>query len=150
MSAACLIANFASTWAMVGLIWFVQVVHYPLFARVGREAFVAYEQLHTRLTGIVVMPLMLTELATAGLLLFWRPSGIPSFQMVLGLALVVVIWLVTFTIQVPQHAVLCERFDAQTAAALVRGNWLRTVLWSLRGGLVAWWVVRLLPPVVSP
>jgi hypothetical protein len=30
-----LLANAAATFFMVGVIWFVQVVHYPLFARVG-------------------------------------------------------------------------------------------------------------------
>ena len=29
----------ASTLAMVGLIWFVQVVHYPLFEKVGAGGF---------------------------------------------------------------------------------------------------------------
>lgn len=30
-----LLANVASTLMLVGLIWFVQVVHYPQFVRVG-------------------------------------------------------------------------------------------------------------------
>lgn len=33
---AVLLANVASTLSMVGLAWFVDVVHYPLFAAVGR------------------------------------------------------------------------------------------------------------------
>jgi hypothetical protein len=40
--------HLAATAAMVGLIWFVQVVHYPLFASVGADEFVAYENAHTR------------------------------------------------------------------------------------------------------
>lgn len=32
---ALLLVHAAATWAMVGLVWFVQVVHYPLFAQVG-------------------------------------------------------------------------------------------------------------------
>ena len=32
---ALLAAHAAATWALVGLIWTVQVVHYPLFALVG-------------------------------------------------------------------------------------------------------------------
>ena len=26
----------ASSWAMFGIIWFAQMVHYPLFSKVGR------------------------------------------------------------------------------------------------------------------
>jgi hypothetical protein len=32
-----LLANLAATFFMVGLIWFVQIVHYPLFGQVGRD-----------------------------------------------------------------------------------------------------------------
>ena len=46
----------AATWFLVGLIWIIQVVHYPLFARVGEDGFVAYEAAHTRLISLVVGP----------------------------------------------------------------------------------------------
>ena len=66
----------AATLFMVGLIWFVQIVHYPLFSRVGEEAFQRYETDHQRLTTWVVGPPMLAEFATAILLVWCRPSGI--------------------------------------------------------------------------
>ena len=56
-----LLLQAASTLAMVGLIWFVQIVHYPLFAQVGREGFSGYEQAHQNRTTFVVAPLMLVE-----------------------------------------------------------------------------------------
>lgn len=43
---AVLVANVALAWFLAGLIWTIQVVHYPLFPRVGREGFAAYEQAH--------------------------------------------------------------------------------------------------------
>ena len=49
-----LLAHVGATLFMVGLIWFVQVVHYPLFGSVGREGFAGYSQAHSRLTGFVV------------------------------------------------------------------------------------------------
>ena len=58
-----------ATLFMVGLIWFVQIVHYPLYANVGREQFPEYEALHNRMTTWVVGPAMLVELVTAVLLL---------------------------------------------------------------------------------
>lgn len=59
------IVHLAATLSMVGLIWFVQIVHYPLFAYVGAEKFIAYEAAHARLTTWVVAPPMLTEALTA-------------------------------------------------------------------------------------
>jgi len=51
-----------TTLPLVGLIWFVQIVAYPLFARVGADAFPAYHEAHARLITFVVAPLMVLEL----------------------------------------------------------------------------------------
>ena len=69
-----LLAHAGTTLFMVGLVWFVQVVHYPLFGRVGEDEFVAY----SRLTGWVVGPPMLLEAATTTAPLFIRPASIPA------------------------------------------------------------------------
>ena len=53
-SDALLLACLASTLFMTGLIWFVQVVHYPLFDRVGAARFVPYHAAHSRRTSWVV------------------------------------------------------------------------------------------------
>lgn len=45
-----------STWIMVGIIWFVQIVHYPLFSFAGRVEFPMYEHEHRRRTTWVVLP----------------------------------------------------------------------------------------------
>lgn len=139
-----LLLQFAATWFMVGVIWLVQLVHYPLFARVGQEAFAAYEAAHTSAITIVVLAPMILELATAVLLLFWRPLAVPAWSAWLGLLLVVVIWLSTLLLQVPQHGVLSAGFEAASHSALVRTNWIRTLAWSGRGLLLLWWIGRLL------
>ena len=56
-----LLAHVAATLFMVGVIWFVQVVHHPLFSRVGPEKFSLYSEAHSRLTTYVVGPPMLVE-----------------------------------------------------------------------------------------
>ncbi len=132
-----LIAHFAATWYMIGLIWFVQIVHYPLFASVPTEGFAAYENLHTRATSYVVIPPMLVELALAFFFLVRRPENLPLWAAVAGAALVVVIWLSTFLLQVPQHATLGNGFDARAHAVLVATNWLRTAAWTGRGIIAA-------------
>ena len=45
-----LLLQVVTTLFMVGVIWFVQVVHYPLMAHVGRAEAVAYEKSHTHRT----------------------------------------------------------------------------------------------------
>ena len=98
-----LLAHAASTLAMAGVIWFVQVVHYPLFAEVAAERFAGYEASHRRLTTRVVAPLMLVELATTAALPF-RPAAAavgPEWVPWAGLALLAATWLSTWLVQVP-------------------------------------------------
>lgn len=133
-----LLTNLASTLFMTGVIWFVQVVHYPLFASTDGAEFRAYEQRHTALTTWVVAPPMLIESASAVLLFWFRPTGATTWQLSLGLALTAAIWLSTAIVQVPCHEALSRGFDSVLHQRLVRTNWVRTAAWSLRGLLVLW------------
>jgi hypothetical protein len=139
-----LIVHTAATLFMVGLIWFVQVVHYPLFNRVGPDEFQAYAQMHSKWTTYVVGPPMLLEALTAVLLLWLRPPGVPWWMLWTGVLLLAVVWLSTWFLQVPQHAVLVQGFNAEAYRRLVAGNWLRVVAWSARGGLALWITLRAL------
>jgi hypothetical protein len=135
-----LFAHLASTWSLVGLIWFVQVVHYPLMRHVGNSDFKVYESLHMSRTTWIVAPLMMTELGT-NLLLFWRPGGLHSGLLGIGLMLLAVIWLSTYFLQVPQHQRLSEGFDAMAHRRLVMTNWTRTMAWTARG-IWTFWLLR--------
>lgn len=130
-----LLAHLAATWAMVGLIWLVQVVHYPLFAHVGESAFVEYERRHQARITWVVAPLMLVELLLAVGLVARPAPHAPRWVAWLGLGLLGVAWLSTFLIQVPLHERLARGFDATAHRWLVDSNWLRTSAWTLRGAL---------------
>jgi len=133
-----LLSHFAATLFMIGVIWFVQVVHYPLFAKTGSADFRAYEQRHTSLTTWVVAPPMLVEGITALLLFWFRPTGVSTWQLSIALALLAVIWLSTALVQVPCHNVLSLGFNSVVHKRLLRTNWIRTIAWSLRGVLVLW------------
>ena len=140
MTAFIFLLQVAATLFMVGLIWFVQIVHYPLFEQVNAENFAKYEDGHRRLTIMVVMPVMLVEAGTAVLLVWLRPEGVSTFQVWLGLGLVLLIWLSTAYLQVPQHSILSRGFDPEAYRFLLKSNWLRTLAWSVRGILVLWMV----------
>ncbi|MEL7360688.1 MAG: hypothetical protein AAFN13_01325 [Bacteroidota bacterium] len=141
---ALLLLHLLATLTMFGAIWIVQVVHYPLFSGVGVERWAAYEAAHqTRITW-VVGPAMLLELGTAVALVWMRPTGLPLWMLWGGLVLVGVIWASTAFVQVPLHNILMVGFDGDAHARLVGTNWIRTVAWTLRTGLVLWMTALLL------
>ena len=132
------LAHVAVTFYMTGLIWFVQVVHYPLMGAIGNAEFSAYEQRHMSLTGWVVIPPMLVEITTAILLFWFRPVGVASWQVWVGVILLAMIWLSTAFLQVPCHETLSNGFSADVHQRLVATNWIRTIAWTLRGLVVLW------------
>lgn len=136
MSGWMFLVQLASTLAMTGLIWFVQVVHYPLFRRVGAAGFARYAADHSQLTTLVVGPLMLAEAATALALALDPPRLVPAAWAWAGVALVLVVWLATAFLSVPQHGVLALGFETTAHQSLVATNWVRTIGWSLRAVLV--------------
>ena len=129
------VVNLASAWFLTGLIWTIQVVHYPLFSLVG-ERFCDYEDRHKRRIGYIVGPVMTVELAAAVLLVWRRPAYIPSWIAALSFGLVVLIWISTAALQAPCHQKLSQGFDAATERRLTTTNWLRTAAWTLRALLL--------------
>lgn len=135
-----LLIHAAATLYMTGLIWFVQVVHYPLMARVGAEGFPDYEKHHQRLTTWAVGPPMLVELACALWLVIASPPGVGPWLAYAGLGLVAAIWLSTAFLQVPRHRELESGFNEAAHRRLVQSNWLRTGAWSLRSVIALWMI----------
>lgn len=132
-----LAAQALASVAMCGVIWFVQVVHYPLFAHVPTGG--DYPRDNQRRTAWVVIPPMLVEGLAALALAVRPPAAVGAAAAWLGLALVLALWLSTATLQMPLHRRLArEGHAADTIAALVRGNWLRTALWTTRAALSIW------------
>lgn len=144
MTRLLILTHVAATLFLVGLIWTIQVVHYPLFAKVGSESYTAYQAGHQWRITVVVLPVMLVELVTAGLLLWLRPAVIPVWMVWTGVLLVGAIWLSTAMVQAPLHGLLDRGFDQTAWARLVATNWFRTIAWTVRGGLAVWMVALLL------
>ena len=126
----CLQCHSAATWALVGLIWVIQLVHYPLFAQVGRATFQVYHKRHTTQITWVVAPLMCTEVATAAWLVL---LGSREPWLLASLVPLAGIWLSTWRVQIPLHESLAKGFDEHTHQRLVTSNWWRTAAWTLRG-----------------
>ena len=103
--------NLASTWFMVGLIWLIQLVHYPLFSYVGSKEFRIFHENHKILIRPVVGIVMIVELVTSGIIIFQIPNGIPNWTAIVGIILLGVIWFSTLLFQIPYHNKLSSRFD---------------------------------------
>lgn len=121
-----------ATLTLVGLIWFVQVVHYPLMAAVGDHRFRAYAREHASRTSWVVTAPMLLEAATAIAMVVEPPAATVRPVVWVGLALLVLVWASTFGLQVPCHRRLASGFDPRVHRRLVRTNWIRTLAWTGR------------------
>ena len=145
----------AATFAMVGVIWIVQLVHYPSFAFVDATRYAEFQNFHERNITFIVLPLMLVEALCAFALLASAamgtqvdgdPVGKEMFTpSAIGLGLVVFLWGWTALVSVPFHARLAGGFDPDAWRGLVLSNWARTAAWTVRGILSAW-VLRISIP----
>lgn len=127
--------NTFCTFFMTGLIWYVQLVHYPSFRFLNEENFQKFHKHHSVRTGIIVMPFMSIELSTSGVLAWMEGwTTLNTF----GFYLVILIWLSTFFLSVPKHNALKHGKVDSLIDGLVKTNWFRTVLWSIKSGLSFW------------
>lgn len=137
MNDVVLLLNTVASWTMVGVIWFVQVVHYPLLSVVPVESAASVAVEHQRRTGWVVMIPMTVEGVTTLLLLGMVPEGVAWFvPWLAGIPLAVAL-LATVLLSVPRHARMAANPDASVGRELVTTNWVRTIAWSLRGVVTA-------------
>ena len=123
-----IIVHSACVFYMTGVIWLVQLVHYPLMRYVSAEQFVQFHAEHSNLITFVVGPVMLVQLGTS---LFMQGKWQWACTM-----LSVAVFAATFLASVPLHNQLTQGFSAEVHQALVRTNWIRTGLWSAHSVLL--------------
>ena len=126
------VVQFISVLYLCGLIWTIQLVHYPSFHFVDQSSFRCFCRLHYRRISVVVIPAMLAELVCGVYLLFRNPSYGETLHILL-LGILAVIWTSTFFIQVPIHRRLQATKSESNIKTLVKTNWIRTFGWTLRG-----------------
>ncbi|MCH8511254.1 MAG: hypothetical protein LAT83_06335 [Kiritimatiellae bacterium] len=124
--------HFFTAAYMTGVIWFVQRVEYPLLSHAQGADPAASHREYTRRMGPVGGPMMLAEM---GLQLYWIANERTALSLATGF-LLALIWISTFALQVPAHEKLCQGYDAEIHRRLVRGNWIRTLSWTTRAGLL--------------
>jgi hypothetical protein len=114
---------------MTGIIWLVQLVHYPMFLGLDRGSFTHWHEFHSHRISFIVAPLMVFELgASIFSLVKIGASGVSVSLFLLTLC----IWAATFFISVPCHTRLEDSFDETVARRLTTTNWIRTILYSAK------------------
>lgn len=132
--------NLAASLFMCGLIWLVQLVHYPLFHRLEKTDYPAHQAFHRTRISWIVLPVMLAELGTSAWLV-WGPFPLAAWHAA-GLSLVIAAWLSTFFLQVPQHEIIASGYEKKAVQKLISSNWIRTILWSTKSilSLITLWL----------
>lgn len=135
MSSIFLINIFTALFA-AGLIWTIQLVHYPSMRFVSKNEFESFHYFHQKRISIIAMPLMAIELISSIILLLQNFENNTSLIFKINFMIIILIWFSTFFMQVPLHQKLSKGKNDILIDKLVFTNWFRTVLWTLRSILM--------------
>ena len=124
-----LTTHLTSTSIMVGVIWVIQLVHYPSFKYVNESDYIIFQKYHMSNISYIVFPAMFTELITAMLIFF---SGEKSLFFVLSLICLFLIWVITGVLFTKYHSILKEGKDLKIIEKMTKANWIRALLWTMR------------------
>ena len=125
-----LIIHLIATSVMVGVIWVIQLVHYPSFHFIELNKYTTFQRFHMSRISYVVIPAMLTELFTLILIIISMDQVDPII--LASALLLIVIWLMTAVFFSGVHQKLTLGYDQTVVDKLVKLNWGRTLLWTLR------------------
>ena len=129
------VAQVVGSVGMFGVIWVMQVVHYPLMRFVSGEQFARFETAHRVRISWVVGPLMLIEGVCVLAFLFAPPAGLAWWLPWVGAGVEAIAIGTTAFVSAPLHEQLNANFDEATLHRLVATNWIRTVAWTARAAV---------------
>ena len=134
-----LIIHTIATSVMVGVIWIIQLVHYPSFHFIELNKYTTFQRFHMSRISYVVIPAMLTELFTLILIIILMDQVDPII--LASALLLIVIWLMTAVFFSGVHQKLTLGYDQVVVEKLVKLNWGRTLLWTLRLLLISIYII---------
>jgi hypothetical protein len=142
------VVNLVSCLYMTGVIWLVQCVNYPLAKFISAEDFTPYQNAHIKAITPVVAPFMIAELASSVALLNLVPYDCTHCALVnnliIGFWVNVLIWVMTILFSVPLHQKLKFGWNPELHKKLIYSNWVRTLSWSGRAGLLIYLLLFML------
>ena len=124
---------------VLGQIWFVQIVIYPLFALVGEADYLHNQRFHSK---HILFPIILPGFAGFVLplaLAFLAPPSLPVWLIGANIAVGLVSFLDTVLLEIPRHVRLTRAGKSpQVIGELIRYNWPRTISITIQAILAIW------------
>ena len=139
-----IVVHAAATMFMVGLIWTIHYVHYPLFAYVGESTYVSFQAEHVARIGRLLFVPWLTEgITLLGILALVFLGGRKDWRVpaVIDGAVMAVVLVISGFWSAPAHAKLADGFDKSMHDQLMTVNLIRTLAWSACGVCAVWIVL---------
>tara|TARA_B100001758_G_scaffold10120_1_gene7607 strand:+ start:253 stop:660 length:408 start_codon:yes stop_codon:yes gene_type:complete len=125
-----LLLHFMASSIMVGVIWVIQLVHYPSFNYIEKQRYSNFQSFHMTRISYVVIPVMLIELLTLVLLIYSMDQI--NIELVLSGIILLLIWVITAIFFSGAHQKLTLGYDKSVVGNLIQMNWSRTLLWTFR------------------
>jgi hypothetical protein len=116
---------------MTGVIWLIQLLHYPAFLLIEETQFLKFHQQHTNIMTMLVGPVMIVELSCS----IYLAKNLDRFW-IMQFLIVLLLWGLTFFVSVPLHNQLALGKNDVIINQLIMTNWPRTILWSLKSILI--------------
>lgn len=126
------ILHLVSTSIMVGVIWIIQLVHYPTFLFIDKQKYMKFQEFHMSRVSYIVMPTMIAELFSGIYILFYNNVLMVNTFFLLASFSLFLNWVITALVFVKIHNGLLIKYEKNIILLLVKFNWIRTILWSLR------------------
>ena len=143
-SRTLLVIHLAATLFMVGLIWTIHYVHYPLFAYVGESTYASFQAAHVERIGKLLFVPWLTEgitlIGVLALAFLGTHKTLRVPAVINGAAMAVVLVISGFW-SAPAHAKLADGFDTSIHDQLMTVNLIRTLAWTVCGICAMWMVL---------
>jgi hypothetical protein len=129
--------HLVSCWSLIGVIWIIQLVHYPAYRFIDVTQFTQYQLFHSKQITYFVAPMMLLEFASSVWMLYQAIQTKTNLTLLsVSFVLLLMIWALTFFKIVPLHNQLQFGKDTSMIEQIIQLNWWRTILWSARGLLL--------------
>ena len=117
-----------STAIIVGIIWVIQVVHYPSFHFIETDEYLSFQKFHMDKIAYIVVPVMLIESITGFILIYNDINTV----LIISMILLLLIWALTGLFFAPMHQKLMSGYQEELVEKLVKINWVRTIFWTIR------------------
>jgi hypothetical protein len=131
-----LILQAACSIGLAGVAWYRLLVHLPLLRRVDRRRLPRYVLPMETLEQFVIGPILLVETLSSLMLLLAIPVTIPQFYPAAGLALLVLIWVLSIAVARKSLHVLSRGFSAMAMRRVLCAAWVQSVAWTFRAVLI--------------